>query len=173
MPHPDRRNGQSFKAHRPRWGRRTHRRAQDRGSRPRIALQFLRTRLRRLGHIHPAALGRLRHRHVPRLRGSALVGIEEPLDDPVLKRVERHHRQPSAFRQYALGREEPVHQLIEFRVDRDPQRLEAARRRMHVPGLRPIAFSISRANCVVVVIGSFARAATMNCAIRRDLRSSP
>ena len=37
----------------------------------------------------------------------------------------------------------------------------------------PMVFSISRASSVVVAIGWLARAATIECAMRRDLRSSP
>ena len=69
------------------------------------------------------------------LRRGALFGIEEALDDAVLQRMERHHREPPAFGEQALGREQAFDQFAQFIVHRDAQRLEAAGRRMGIARL--------------------------------------
>ena len=56
--------------------------------------------------------------------------------------MEAHDGQPATGTERALGRFQPVHELPEFVVHRDAQRLEGARRRVALPrlGARQHAF---------------------------------
>ncbi len=57
-------------------------------------------------------------------------GGEEPLHQPVLQRMERDHHEPSARRQQRRGLRQPALDLAQLVVHPDAQRLEAARRRV-------------------------------------------
>src|SRR5439155_8606681 len=71
-------------------------------------------------------------REVGRARAAALALAEEALDDPILERVEADHRKPSAGPQQLERRRQRGLERSELLVDRDPQRLEDALRRMPV-----------------------------------------
>jgi hypothetical protein len=87
--------------------------------------------------------------------------------------VERHHGEPAAGRQQALGRGEPAVELAELVVDAETQR-----RKVRVAGSMP---SLARgtaprtisASAPVRVIGAAARARTIALETRRAWRSSP
>ena len=51
--------------------------------------------------------------------------------------MEGDHREPPALAQQPLGGEQPLDQLVELRIDRDAQRLEAAGGRVRIAGLPP------------------------------------
>ena len=61
---------------------------------------------------------------------------EERFDDAVFQRMERHHHQPPAGLEHALGRRERGGQFAELVVHENAQRLERARRRMNIAGSR-------------------------------------
>src|SRR5690606_14518080 len=81
-----------------------------------IARQLGLTSLYGLRHTAPAArfLGNLRQ--VSRLSRTALVGIEKPFDDTILKGVKADHGKRAAFTEQALSGKEALNQLIEFAI---------------------------------------------------------
>ena len=109
----------------------------DRGAQPRRR----RARVRReLGRARPdrPALDRAQlrlvaadaDREVGRARAAALLLAQELLDDPVLERVERDHREPAARPEHLERRGQRRRERAELVVHRDPQRLEDALRGM-------------------------------------------
>ena len=79
-----------------------------------------------VGSASAGSPGNRREAGSPAARAEA----EELLDDPVLERVERHHREAPAGLDEPLGGAKPAHEFAQFVVDRDAQRLEGACRGM-------------------------------------------
>src|SRR5207302_9340206 len=57
---------------------------------------------------------------------------EKLFDDTILKRMKSHHGKPAVLLEDRLGSGERMHQFAKLVVDRDAQRLERARRRVHL-----------------------------------------
>ena len=110
-----------------------------------------------------------------RARRRAGAELQEALDDAVLERVEGDDREPAAGRERRLGGGEAARELAELVVDRDPERLEAARRRVRLAGLRPRQQPLDQRRRAAASSRTAlaARSATIARAMRRDARSSP
>lgn len=59
-------------------------------------------------------------------RGSLAAVLEKLLDPPILERMKRHYRQPTAGHQQLLSSEEPAIELAELVIDSDTESLEGA-----------------------------------------------
>ena len=100
---------------------------------------------------------------------------QEALHDPVLQRVEGHHREPaagasSAFGGAQAGSSSPSSSLTAMR---SAWKRRVSPGRVGAPRRPPHARSTSSASSSVRSNRRFARAATIAPAIRRDARSSP
>ena len=130
-------------------------------------------RRNRLGDLLEAGLGGIDQRgtvaRARRRRAAAFA--QEALDDAVFETVEGDDGEPAAGLQRALGRFEPLLQLVEFGVQMDADRLEGAGRRVAL--LARAEASARRTIAASSAVRSTGRAATMARAIARARGSSP
>src|SRR5207249_4639476 len=93
-----------------------------------VLRNFVRTRANRLAtqRAHQRLVAAHAYREVGRACATALCVAHERLDDSVLERVERDHREPSTGMQHLERRRQRMLERAELVVDRDAQGLEDA-----------------------------------------------